>query len=145
MKRTWVTRLAIACMFWLAANLFDLLITPGKSWPMYYLAALFFDATLVLCLFKFGENSLVNDLQNINYTAIVVHAVGFVMYMDYFPPYSYNAMLYTLIGAQWLRLLWVDPNDRITADYFRCDMVLNSYCFCWQRTSPTKSEASQEG
>lgn len=130
MKTSWATRLGIGCMLMACALAYNLLITPEDNWPMYYASAAFMDANIVLALRLFGNNQLVYDLQNINFTAIVVHASGFVMYMRYMPPTSYNAMLYTLIILQWLRLLWVGPNERNTVDNFRLDMVLNRYRLC---------------
>lgn len=131
MKNSWAMRLGISCMFLAYAMAYNLLIVPEDNWPMYYASAALFDALIVLSLKLFGNNQLVFDLQDINYAAIVLHAVGFLMYMAYLPPDEYNIRLYALIIIQWLRLLWVGPDDeRNTLHSFRFRMVRHCYSRC---------------
>lgn len=131
MKNTWVMRLGISCMFLAYGLAYNLLIVPENNWPMYYASAALFDALIVLNLKLFGNNQLVFDLQDINYAAIVLHAVGFLMYVAYLPPDEYNIRLYALIIIQWLRLLWVGPNDeRSTVDNCSFSMVRHRYRRC---------------
>ena len=131
MKNTWVMRLSISCMFLAYAMAYNLLVVPENNWPMYYASAALFDALIVLSLKLFGNNQLVFDLQDINYAAIVLHAVGFLMYVAYLPPYGYNIRLYALIIIQWLRLLWVGPNDeRSIVDNCSFSMVRHRHRRC---------------
>lgn len=129
MKQTWPLRLGISGMLlafgWLHAQ-----INTPDDWPFYYVSASYFDATIILILGALGQSKLIDDLININFTAIVVQAVGYFMYLVYLPPTGYNAMLYTLIIIQWLRLLWVGPNEGHFTSSLRFDMVHNRNRLC---------------
>ncbi len=135
MRNSWVTRLMIALTFSVVAFCYGQIFQPASNWPMYYASAALIDFNFVFLLKVFGRNSLVHDLQNINYTSVIVHFVGWIMYMSYLPPIGYNAMLHSLILMQWGRLIWVGPHDRNSGNYFVFDMVLHPHRGCRQRTS----------
>lgn len=130
MKDYWPTRLAISGML-LALGWVHGQINSPDDWPFYYLSAAYFDALTVFLLGSFGHSRLIDDLININFVSIVVQATGYFTYFAYMPPTSYNSMLYTLIIIQWLRLLWVGPNEGHHVNNSRSSMVHNPNRLCW--------------
>lgn len=129
MRPTWPIRLGIAGMF-LALSWIHAQINSPDDWPFYYVSASLLDAIAVLTLGQFKQSPLIDDLININFTSVIVQGVGCFMYFGYMAPTGYNAMIYTLIIIQWLRLLWVGPDEGHLVDGARFGMVHNLNRLC---------------
>lgn len=103
-------------------------ISNGAGYPESYLISGVIDTFVVCALSLFGRSNLVRDIQKINLLSVVVHLYGFIIYMMYFPPYSYDIILTILAIAQWCRLIWVTNGDNNSIDNnFRVDSFLDSH------------------
>ena len=79
--------------------------------PANYFIAAIFETIIVLSLSNFGSSRLVVDLQIISTTLAFVHCYGFIIYMFYQEPYSYDQMQIVPNIAQFARLLWIRKHD----------------------------------
>jgi hypothetical protein len=125
-----VTRISIAIVLFAIAKLYGYLMTGVVNYPVNYLVEGIIDTIIVCALPLFGKSTLVRDLQKINCASVIVHAYGFIIYMGYYRPITYDYLLSTVVIIQWARLLWVRDDDTNNTDNnFRLDSFYHAY-FC---------------
>ncbi len=128
MKKSWVTRIAIGLCFWLIGSAYQYFIKDGQSFPAVYLIEAAIDTLIVYMLPMFGNSLLIRDLQKVNCLSVIAHAYGWVIYMSYLPPITYDYLLSIIVIMQWARLIWIRYDDTHGINNnFRCDGVLNAY------------------
>jgi hypothetical protein len=125
MRKTVITRLTLAIIYVFSAWIYESFVFSTTNGAINYASAAFFDASFVFGLHYLGDNKLIFDMEKINFTSLCTHAFGFVLWALYMPPYLYNVMLYMLICLQWVRLFYVDPDDKNGC--YRLDLVFYSY------------------
>jgi len=139
MKESLITRIACGLSFFLTGLLFNHTVDLFPSYPIYYLIAAVVDTLFVLYLPIFGHSSLIRDLQLINWCSVATQFYGFIIYMCYYPPASYNWIIGALTFVQWVRLIWVRKNDtHSSGNNFWLDSIFNSY-FNLQRSHHTEA------
>jgi len=101
MKHSAITRLLILLMLFAIGKAYAWSIPNGAGYPESYLISGIIDTFVVCSLSLFGRSNLVRDIQKINLLSVVAHLYGFIIYMMYFPPYSYDIILTILacLGA----------------------------------------------
>ena len=111
------TRLIIGCVF-LCLDIFSHLISAylkenySEDYWIYYFIVCFLDIYLILFLATFDNISLIADLMIINGVAVIAHFYGLIIWWLYVAPESYDYAVYLLAAIQWIRLLWIDKNDK---------------------------------
>lgn len=118
----------MAVLFIAIANIYHFLTAGVVNYPVNYLLESIID-TLIVCLLPiFGNNLIVRDLQKINLVSVLVHFYGFLIYMFYVPPDSYDYLLSCVAIIQWVRLLWIRYDDtNNTNNNFRCDRFYHAH------------------
>lgn len=111
--RHYKIRLLIAFSFIAIDYLYGIMNYGNDKYPLHYFYLGAIDTVILFLLpHLFGKSPLVHDLQRLNYCAVIAHFYGFCIYMLYLPPISYNVAIYFLAGLQYLRLFWINKNDR---------------------------------
>jgi hypothetical protein len=124
-SKTWRTRVIAGFAFFFVAVLYDKIVLPTNDYQFTYALAALVDALFVRLLPILGNTALTRDLQKINLACVINHFYGWVIYMCYLQPSSYNAIAYSLIIANWLRLIWISPEDNDAIDNTTNHMVLH--------------------
>lgn len=108
---SWGLRIKLLC-FLLAVNfIYSSAIAGFDMFPANYFAAAMFETIIVLSLANFGSSRLVVDLQIISTVLAFVHCYGFIIYMFYQEPNSYDQMQIVPNLAKFARLLWIRKHD----------------------------------
>lgn len=97
-------RIGLAIALYSIDGLYQLFLNDLDLLPLNYFFAGITGGFTVLLLSFFGSAGLVRDIKIIQTVWIVVHTIGFVMYMCYLPPNVYNVSQYALNIIQ---LLWL--------------------------------------
>jgi hypothetical protein len=114
----WKSRCIIAVGLIVIDYLYGLINSGPNKYPMHYVYLGLIDGGIFFALPKlFGKMPLIRDLQRLNYCAVIAHFYGFCIYILYFPPLTYNVAIYTLAVLQYLRLIWINKNDRYMGWY----------------------------
>jgi len=79
----------------------------------YYGTAAIANLCVILFLSLASKSPLATSIQIINLAGIIVSMVGYVMYETYQEAHAYNAMAFSLIIIEFLRLIVRTSNDRI--------------------------------
>lgn len=86
-------------------------VATSYPYPLAYFLAAIAGVFTVFSLSLFGQSRLVRDMQIIHVVWIGAHAYGFVIYMLYFPPKTYDNIQIFLHFAQIIRLCLVTNDD----------------------------------
>lgn len=137
-SRTWRTRVIAGFAFFLVYLFYDKIVLPTDDYQFTYALAALVDALFVRLLPILGNSALTRDLQKINFACVLNHFYGWVIYMCYMRPDSYVAIAYALIVANWVRLIWISPEDNDAIDNTPSYMV-------WHRhhAGPERSHAEE--
>jgi len=133
---TLVIRLALFVLLYGIDFAYSITIADMNDYPFQYFYAGLAGIFTVCMLGFFRYSKIARDLQVIHITWIAVHAYGYVIYMLYLPPDSYNQVQIILHIAQIFRLLWNRHDDTNPVDdYYRVsdvpyhDFNLRRICF----------------
>ncbi len=83
----------------------------SSTYPLAYFLAAITGVFTVFTLSFFGQSRIVRDMQIIHVIWIGAHAYGFINYMLYFPPKTYDTIQIFLHIAQIIRLCLVTDDD----------------------------------
>lgn len=108
----WSYRLFVGLALWLAALTHqkicvDVANTPAGMFLYHGAAALFDFATLVVSAHAL-EGQLSDDMQTLCLVSMVVNFAGFILYMAWLPPFSYDIAIMGVGYVQYIRLFMGD-------------------------------------
>lgn len=83
--------------------------TPEKM-LVYHATAAMADLAIVQLSRYTLSGRVKTDIQHLNLCAIVVNLLGWLAYLAYAPPVTYNITIVALAYVQFIRLLWADGN-----------------------------------
>ncbi len=90
----------------------------------YHGSASLSDLAIVMVIPSIVRRKIAYDIQRLSLCAIVVNFIGWLAYLAYLPPVTYNTIVVALGYAQLARLLWMDRND---FDHMGMHLVRRSY------------------
>lgn len=108
--KNWVIKFGILIALLCIDYTYRSFVVPNFDYPVLYFYAGLAGILTVAFLRLFGKSVLVKRLQILQIIWVAVHAYGFVIYMVYFPPVSYNFIQVILNIAQILIII-VSTND----------------------------------
>lgn len=108
---SWKLRLTLLLFLSFVNFIYSGVIADIDLLPANYFIAAIFETIIVLVLADFGSSRVVVDLQIISTVLAFVHCYGFIIYMCYQEPYSYDHMQIVPNVALFARLLWIRKHD----------------------------------
>jgi len=126
MKRnSWVARLTYGFVLWLAGVMHHIIVQNVSNTPegmlVYHTSAAATDYMLLICSSSFLYGRLADDMQMFCLFSMVVNFTGWVLYLAYAPPISYNYAIEVLGYVQYARLILVGIHGTDRArDYLFC-------------------------
>lgn len=113
MMSTWTARLMFGCAIWLTGAAHHDLVSGVTNTPagmfVYHGAAAGIDFLLLVCAANLLEGRLSSDMQNLCWLSMIVNFFGWLLYLAYAPPISYNYAIGVLGYAQLARLIYLGP------------------------------------
>ena len=117
------TRLFLLAFLIVTDKLYSTFIVDHIDLPIGYFVAAIVGTMTVIFLSFFKYSPIVRDVQIINIVWVVVHFMGYLLYMSYYPPAMYDLAQTVLYAAQIFRLIWVTNDDkRYSDDTYRGDI-----------------------
>jgi hypothetical protein len=115
----WRSRLGIALLIVAAMSAHSYSMGGATNSPIgmlvFHGSAALVDFALLLATPYWLVGKLCDDTETLMLLSIIGNAMGWGLYMAYAPPVFYDVCMYGLSIAQWLRLLYVDDHDSISA------------------------------
>lgn len=113
--RDWKARLFSGLAFYLIASLHQHIYqdvfknTPDKM-LLYHASAALADLVIIHLARYTLTGAVRGDIQRLNLCAIIVNFIGWVAYLAYASPATYNLTIMVLGYVQYIRLLWADQD-----------------------------------
>jgi len=107
----WKRRLSLCCFLFVVNFVYTSSVAGLDLLPVNYFLAALFETFIVLSLLRFGSSKVVTNVQIICMILVFVHGYGFIMYMFYQEPFTYDQMQIVPNIAQFAILLWISKHD----------------------------------
>lgn len=125
MPTCWKARLLYGCALWSTGIVHHNLVLDVSNTPegmlIYHGLAAATDFLLLVCAAHLLSGHLSRDMQNLSYVSMVVNFAGWLLYLAYAPPDSYDIAIRLVTYVQFARLITVGPYgiDRVGECLFR--------------------------
>ena len=108
----------LGVLFWLTFKVFEAVIAmrpPGEKWDIaYFVGAAVVDWMMYRLTPHFVEGKLCRDIEALCIASMLVHAVGFALYMAYSPPYFHNWTIRGLNYVLAFKLIFTGGSNVLT-------------------------------
>lgn len=105
----------LGALFWLTFKVFEVAIAMrpyGEGWDMAYFAgAATVDWMMYRLTPRFVEGKLCRDIEALCIASILVHAIGFALYMAWSPPYFHNWLIKGINYVLAIRLIFTGGSN----------------------------------
>ena len=121
MSHRWEARLIYGCALWTSGAVHQNLVSCAENTPsgmfVYHFSAVAFDCLLIICAANLLRGRLSRDMQNLCWLSMIVNFIGWLLYMAYAPPITYNYAIAILGYVQYARLIYLGQNGINSAGY----------------------------
>jgi hypothetical protein len=103
------SRLLYGLALWASGAAHSLVVGGIENTPVglfvYHMSAAMVDYWLLICAAYSLSGRLSTDMQNLCLFSMIINFIGWVLYMAYAPPFSYNTAIMALGYVQYIRLI----------------------------------------